>query len=127
VSEGIQFPETPAKAAEQLADRYTALWHEPASICEGTTIRSVSVSWTIRNAGPHEIWVGVGSLARRARKQRHSASGCGTAAREGTVTQLRSRRSVDVVDPLDPLRVWLNIGQIEVDHDRLLPGAHDDA
>src|SRR3954463_5527933 len=29
MSEAIQFPETRAKAAEQLADRYMALWNEP--------------------------------------------------------------------------------------------------
>jgi hypothetical protein len=29
VSEGIQFPETRANAAEQLVDRYMALWNEP--------------------------------------------------------------------------------------------------
>jgi hypothetical protein len=29
VSEGIQVPETRATAAEQLADRYMALWNEP--------------------------------------------------------------------------------------------------
>ena len=29
MSESIQFPETRAKAAEQLADRYMALWNEP--------------------------------------------------------------------------------------------------
>jgi hypothetical protein len=29
MSEAIQFPETRAKATEQLADRYMALWNEP--------------------------------------------------------------------------------------------------
>jgi hypothetical protein len=29
MSEASQFPETRAKAAEQLADRYMALWNEP--------------------------------------------------------------------------------------------------
>ena len=29
MSESIQCPETRAKAAEQLADRYMALWNEP--------------------------------------------------------------------------------------------------
>ena len=29
MSEAIQFPETRAKAAEQLANRYMALWNEP--------------------------------------------------------------------------------------------------
>jgi hypothetical protein len=29
MSEAIQFPETRAKAGEQLADRYMALWNEP--------------------------------------------------------------------------------------------------
>ena len=29
MSEAIRFPETRAKAAEQLADRYMALWNEP--------------------------------------------------------------------------------------------------
>ena len=29
MSEAMQFPETRAKAAEQLADRYMALWNEP--------------------------------------------------------------------------------------------------
>ena len=29
MSDGIHFPETRAEAAEQLADRYMALWNEP--------------------------------------------------------------------------------------------------
>ena len=50
MSEAIQFPEIRAKAAEQLADRYMALWNEPDEL-------------QARATTSHEHWVGSKGLS----------------------------------------------------------------
>jgi hypothetical protein len=90
VSEPIQFPETRAKAAEQLADRYMALWNEPDAdgrrqmIAELWTpdgsqilqppqeMREIAAAWRhselqARATTSYEHWVGSEGLSFRAR------------------------------------------------------------
>ena len=72
MSEASQFPETRAKAAEQLADRYMALWNEPDA---DRRRRMIAEFWTedgslVPPAAPgdardhHDPWHRAGGQAR---------------------------------------------------------------
>jgi hypothetical protein len=77
MSGAIQFPETRAKAAEQLADRYMALWNEPDEMREIAASPGIGLAATLETRGHSELqapattsyehWVGSEGLSFRAR------------------------------------------------------------
>ena len=71
MSEAIAPPETRTKEAEQLADRYLALWNEPDP---ERRRRMIAELWTEDGSQIYEQWVGSGELQLQAARRRRAAA-----------------------------------------------------